>query len=369
MAIIKNNQRYILDQFHAKSLEDNPLGSPVDRYIHIYLPPGYFDNKDTRYPTVYILHGYESTYRKPTIYADAADKYRIVLSLIGDLADQFYLDDMASYIKLDRMISAGEIEPCIIAQPDSSLHLPQLNNAIDVMTGEPASKGSWYVNSSFTGNYESYIAEDVIAYVDDHYRTFADRARRALIGTSMGGYGALSICLNRPGIFSVLAPIAPANFTLDWLSYKMRVPILDQIMGKEEAAKAGDASMTDILDTLDMVYSHDRPLLPTVKRDSDGKIINYDSKSAHNWESHELKNVIVAKADSLTNMNIHISCHKDDDFNLAPEVLRIGHSLKQYGVPNSIDIFTNPRAAFTPHTLGIAYHMLPTLKYCVPLIN
>ncbi len=42
----ENNKRYKVDKFHSKSLEGNPLNSPADRDINIYLPPGYFERKN-----------------------------------------------------------------------------------------------------------------------------------------------------------------------------------------------------------------------------------------------------------------------------------------------------------------------------------
>ena len=51
-------RRYRLDTFKAASLAGNPLGSPEERGIRIYLPPGYFDSENARYPVAYFLHGY-----------------------------------------------------------------------------------------------------------------------------------------------------------------------------------------------------------------------------------------------------------------------------------------------------------------------
>jgi enterochelin esterase-like enzyme len=64
--------------------------------------------------------------------------------------------------------------------------------------------GSMYSSSVTTGDWESYIAEDLVAYVDSHYRTIASRESRGLGGHSMGGYGALRIGMKRPDVFSTL---------------------------------------------------------------------------------------------------------------------------------------------------------------------
>ncbi len=49
--------------------------------------------------------------------------------------------------------------------------------------------GSMYSNSPTTGDKEHFVANDLVAYVDSHYRTIPDRMSRGLAGHSMGGYG------------------------------------------------------------------------------------------------------------------------------------------------------------------------------------
>ena len=65
-------------------------------------------------------------------------------------------------------------------------------------------KGSMYSNSATTGDWERFVAEDLVAYMDGHYRTLASRASRGLAGHSMGGYGALRIGMKRPDVFMSL---------------------------------------------------------------------------------------------------------------------------------------------------------------------
>jgi S-formylglutathione hydrolase len=64
--------------------------------------------------------------------------------------------------------------------------------------------GSMYSNSLTTGDWEHYIAGDLVNYIDSHYRTIADRASRGLAGHSMGGYGTVRIGMKHPEVFSAL---------------------------------------------------------------------------------------------------------------------------------------------------------------------
>src|SRR4030095_11329656 len=62
--------------------------------------------------------------------------------------------------------------------------------------------GSMYSSSPTIGDWETFIAEDLVGYVDSHYRTIPDRMSRGLGGHSMGGYGTVRIGMKRPDVFS-----------------------------------------------------------------------------------------------------------------------------------------------------------------------
>ncbi|MNC84859.1 putative esterase [compost metagenome] len=65
-------------------------------------------------------------------------------------------------------------------------------------------KGSMYSNSVTTGDWERFVADDLVAFMDGRYRTMPNRMSRGLAGHSMGGYGALRIGMKRPEVFSNL---------------------------------------------------------------------------------------------------------------------------------------------------------------------
>jgi S-formylglutathione hydrolase FrmB len=66
-----------------------------------------------------------------------------------------------------------------------------------------------YSSSVTTGDFERFIAHDVVAFVDSHYRTIPDRASRGLVGHSMGGYGATRIGMKHPDVFGSLYVMSP----------------------------------------------------------------------------------------------------------------------------------------------------------------
>jgi S-formylglutathione hydrolase FrmB len=89
--------------------------------------------------------------------------------------------------KADRMIRAGELQPMIIV-------LPQGDKAYWVDHAIPTDRQAW----------GRYMAKDVVADVDAHFRTRADAPHRAIGGVSMGAHGAMQLALNYPGTFSVV---------------------------------------------------------------------------------------------------------------------------------------------------------------------
>src|SRR3954469_14009925 len=69
--------------------------------------------------------------------------------------------------------------------------------------------GSMYSSSVTTGDFEQFIAHDVVAYIDAHYRTMADRKSRGLVGHSMGGNGATRIGMKHADVFGSLYIMSP----------------------------------------------------------------------------------------------------------------------------------------------------------------
>ena len=149
---------------HGTSLEGNLEGDSPDRPVLVYLPPSYAADSARRYPVVYLLHGYGG---RETTFTER-------LARLPDSADR--------------------LDP---AQGFSS--------AIYVMPGAfTLHKGSMYSDSVTTGNWERFVAEDLVGYIDGHYRTLPTRMSRGLAGHSMGGYGAIRIGMKRPDVFASL---------------------------------------------------------------------------------------------------------------------------------------------------------------------
>jgi len=89
----------------------------------------------------------------------------------------------------DAVFAGGEVPPAILVYVDAWTSLG----------------GSQFVDSPATGRYHTYLCDEVVPFVDAHYRTLADRAHRAITGKSSGGYGAMITPMLRPDLFSAFA--------------------------------------------------------------------------------------------------------------------------------------------------------------------
>jgi pimeloyl-ACP methyl ester carboxylesterase len=74
--------------------------------------------------------------------------------------------------------------------------------------------GSFYSNSSATGNWEDFTVKELVSYIDSKYRTLARASSRGIAGHSMGGYGAVKLGMKYPDIYGVVYGINPA--VLGW---------------------------------------------------------------------------------------------------------------------------------------------------------
>ncbi|MCF0053574.1 esterase family protein [Dyadobacter sp. LJ53] len=157
---------------HGKSLEGNLEGNTADPDVSVYLPPSYKKDSKRRYPVVYLLHGFTDT---------DAQWYGLVKHWIN----------MPAIV--DKVFAEGKLNEMIIVTPNAYTR----------------SGGSYYSNSITVGNWEEYVAKELISYIDQHYRTIAKAASRGLAGHSMGGYGTIRLGEKFPDVFSSIYALSP----------------------------------------------------------------------------------------------------------------------------------------------------------------
>src|ERR1700735_2685688 len=152
----------------SELLRDNPLGDPHERPLWVYLPPGYDDDPDRRYPAVYLIRGYA---RPLTLW-----RHRVPFRQpFPETADAVF--------------ARAEAPPALVVY-------------VDAWTSYG---GSQFGDSPGTGRYHSYLCDEVVPWVDGRYRTLAEPAHRAIMGKSSGGFGAMITPMLRPDLFGALA--------------------------------------------------------------------------------------------------------------------------------------------------------------------
>lgn len=166
----------VTENIKSEAIAKNIIGDTDTRTIYIYLPPSYNSSKK-KYPVVYFLHGY------------------------GDSCQDF----MKTYqSKLDDEFKKGAKEFILVA-----------------LDGNNKTGGSFYVNSPVIGNWEDFVVNEVVSYVDKNYRTIAESTSRGISGYSMGGFGALYLSLRHPDIYSSSLLFCPGVFVEDDLDSVM----------------------------------------------------------------------------------------------------------------------------------------------------
>lgn len=158
---------------HGPSLEGNLLHLSAERAVSIYLPPSYRESRRP-YPVLYLLHGIMDSYRT---WTQGWDETQPGFATIQDL--------------MDRGIERGWLQEMIVVIPD-------------------ADKTCHYTDSPVKGGWGSFIATDLVGYVDRTYRTIPEPGGRGVLGHSMGGHGALKLAMTHPGVFGVIYAMNPS---------------------------------------------------------------------------------------------------------------------------------------------------------------
>ena len=182
-------------EVRGASLIGNREGNAVDRDVIVFLPPSYDGESARRYPVVYALHGYS----------------------IG--AEQWSKEIHAPQT-IEGAFAQGAKDMIVVLPDSKTVH-----------------NGSMYSSSVTTGDFESFVARDLVGYMDAHYRTIADRASRGLVGHSMGGYGASRIGMKHADVFGALYVMSPCC-----LSPRGTGPANPEVDKAVEAAKTPEDS-------------------------------------------------------------------------------------------------------------------------------
>jgi S-formylglutathione hydrolase FrmB len=170
----------IQETLHSVALEHTLTQESPDRPVSIYLPPSYDTSPGKRYPVVYLLHG----------VGDSDETWTSGTESLGNIQSV-----------MDEGIRQGKFGEMIVVMPSEQRAI---------------GGGSYYVNSSVTGNWEDFTTQELVTFVDSNYRTIAQSESRGIAGHSMGGYGAITLGMKHPDLYSVVYGMNPSLIGWQW---------------------------------------------------------------------------------------------------------------------------------------------------------
>jgi len=168
--MIQNKGTIKVLRHESNILKGNPLGDPFVRDLYVYLPPNY-ENDANKFPVVYCLTGFTGRGKM----------------MVNDKAFSLNIPE-----RLDKLIANETIKPMIAVMPDCFTYYG----------------GSQYINSTATGNYEDYLTQELVPFVDNNFNTLPYKDSRAVMGKSSGGYGALIMALRHANLFGLACSIS-----------------------------------------------------------------------------------------------------------------------------------------------------------------
>lgn len=318
--------------FESNVLKDNHLQDPYKRPLWVYLPPGYEDEPARRYPTLYQIQG----------LTGQLDMWRNRSPFRKNYPEL-----------VDELFSRGDAPPCIVVWVDCWTSLG----------------GSQFVDSPATGRYHTYLCDEVVPWVDAHYRTLPGREHRGIAGKSSGGYGAMITPMLRPDLWGGLATHAgDALFEMCYLpGFPESVRVLrdqyggsfdkfwEDFRGRPAFSKRGDDHLLN-----------DWCMAACYSADADGTIhLPYDLATGmlipevwQRWLAWDPVRMVPAHAETLRTMRaIYIDAGKRDEFYLDLGAEAFRRELEKIGVT---DVFFE---LFDATHMSIEYRYPLSLKY------
>jgi len=194
----------------------------TSRVANVYTPPGY-EKGNTKYPVLYLQHGW------------------------GENETSWAIQGKTNLI-MDNMIAEGRIKPFIVVMTYGMTNTgsrpgggprpaaPPAGSAPAAGATPPAPRpagggmgaagvvpnGVTAGEATGVGAFQTVLLDELIPYVDAHFRTIANRDNRAMAGLSMGGFETHTITLNKPEVFGYWGLLSGGNYTPAELDGKMK---------------------------------------------------------------------------------------------------------------------------------------------------
>lgn len=231
--------------------------------VDVYLPPGY-QTSNTPYPVLYLLHGKDGT----------ADSW---------MTTPLQLNSIHINSDANQLIDIGRLKPMVIVSPE-------IDNGYGINTGGVRRR----VGDYNRGAYETYIADELVRYINQHYHVSPRATDRFIGGYSMGGFAALHIALTHPdeyrsvGVMSAALWNGPLPQSLAWI-----YPTPKAKLARDPITWANThhvQTRVEIIEgTSDPFFTADTALYRALRRDGDKHVHFYTYPGGHTysfWRTH-----------------------------------------------------------------------------------
>jgi hypothetical protein len=277
--------------FESEVLKGNALGDPHVRPLWVYTPPGYDDEADKRYPSIYVIQG-----------------------LTGQVDGWWNRTPFRRNFPelVDELFASGESPPAVLV-------------FVDAWTSVG---GSQFIDSPGTGKYLTYICDELVPFVDASYRTLEGAEHRGIAGKSSGGYGAMVDPMLRSDVFGGLATHAgDALFEMCYLpEFRKSVRSLrDHYEGSFDKFWEDFRSRPAFSKDTDHTLLNDWCMAACYSADEDGTVqMPYDTDTGElrpdiweRWLAWDPVRMVAGHADALRGLKaIYIDAGKRDQFYL-----------------------------------------------------
>jgi Putative esterase len=198
---VSAKSQVVVRELRSENIAHNKTGTDPVRKMLVYLPAGYDPSSSQRYAVIYFLpNPFEESYRFDFDHRDAQGLF-------------------------DRAIADGVIKKFILVAVDMNTPLGS----------------SWYVNSSATGNWEDFMIQELVPYIDGNFKTLPNRDSRGIAGIFIGGYGAIRFGMRHPNVFGTVYAMHPVG-TGTGVGVSMTIPkwdILTNAKSMDDVKKDG----------------------------------------------------------------------------------------------------------------------------------
>ncbi|MEO7691359.1 MAG: alpha/beta hydrolase-fold protein [Sphingomonas sp.] len=259
----ESRSRLVERVIHAKSFAGNKIGVSADRKLIVYLPAGY-DGSGKRYPTLYF-------------FASPLDSYRALFDKSGAQA------------LFDRAIARGAIGGFILVSVDMTTPLG----------------ASWFVNSPVTGNWDDFVVQELVPYVDASFRTIPTRDARGLMGHHMGAYGAIRVGMRHADVFGSVYGMNPvgSGSGVQIMDSRPDWDLLGRAASLDEVKKDGFSTIFTSIFQAHLPNPEKPPLYADLPAHREGGKLVIDSKlTARLRDSFFLESLIPQYADNLKSL-------------------------------------------------------------------